>query len=415
MIFTYAPAGLGHLRVTDALVDSRPKKYPYIMLGSYDRFITGIHRFTSTNPIAKWIFTASQYGLFEDLFTFVYRGLLVLASGQVYKKLKEIGNERKDIDEIWVIATHFGMVHQIGAIKEKLIKETGKKVKLIVQVTDDTSQHIWCVRGADLTFVPSHHTLGKLSAYAAAHKMNLSFEVIPYPLSPVLTRKIEGNNWRSKAFLSDKDQINVAVPISGAAVGLPFLTKLIASIETKSSRFKFWVLVKKTMYTNMFLSTLSEHSNVNVITGRNDNEMISLYELLYQNNLMHLEITKPSEQSFKAIISPALVGGSLILFTSPVGRQESENIEFLTRLGLMPRKKIGVKGDGSEVTSYPRAISLSKDPEIAANFILWALQNDLFLKMSDENYKFPEQSLTGGEVGPEGSSDFWQTVIKNFD
>jgi hypothetical protein len=63
LVFTYAPAGLGHLRVTDALVDSRPKDYPFVILGSYDEFITNAHRFSSTNPIAKWIYETSQYGL----------------------------------------------------------------------------------------------------------------------------------------------------------------------------------------------------------------------------------------------------------------------------------------------------------------------------------------------------------------
>ena len=331
LIFTYAPAGLGHLRVTDALVESRSHKYPYIMLGSYDKYITSIHRFFSTNAIAKWIFVASQYGLFEDIFTFFYRSLLIMTSGELYRQIKEIVERRKDIDDVWVIATHFGMAHQLGAIKEKLIKETGKTIRLIVQVTDDTSQHIWCVRGANLTFVPSMDTKKKLEIYSNNHNMNLDFEVSAYPISPILTKKLEGLNLRSKAFLSDTDKINVAVPISGAAVGLTFISTLISSVIKKSNRFVFWVLVKKSVYTSIFLSTLSKMENVNLITGRNDNEMINLYELLYQDNLMHLEITKPSEQAFKAILSPALVGGSTILFASPVGRQEYENIDFLVR------------------------------------------------------------------------------------
>jgi hypothetical protein len=407
LVFTYAPAGLGHLRVTDALVDSRPKKYPYVMLGSYDRFITGMHRFTSTNPIAKWIFTLSQYGLLEDLVTSVYRLILVSTGGQIYKQLKEIIDGRPEVSEIWVISTHFGMAHQIGAIKERLMKDTGKIVRLIVQVTDDTSQHIWCIRGADLTFVPSLETKGEIEVYSKKRKMGLSFAVAPYPLSPSLTDSLEDESLRSKAFLSQTDQINVAVPISGAAVGLSFVSKLIASVGKQSNRFKFWVLVKKSIYTDLFISSLAKMSNVKLITGRNDNEMIYLYELLYQDNLIHLEITKPSEQAFKAILPPSLVGGSIILFTSPVGRQEYENLDFLEKQGLL--------SGSSTPAVYPRAVRLSKDPEIASEFILWSLKHGVFSKMSSSLFKFTPKASASGEVGAGGAKKFWEISEKYFD
>lgn len=415
LIFTYAPAGLGHLRVADALIDSKPKKYSYIMLGSYDRFITNVHRFTSNNPIARLIFTASQYGLLEDFVTFVYRSILIKTSEQIYKQLKNIIDKRTEIDEIWVIATHFGMAHQIGAVKERLIKETGKKIRLVVQVTDDTSQHMWCVRGSDLTFVPSLYSKKMLEKYSDEHKMNLLFEVAPYPLSPELTKKIEGDHVRSKTFSSENEQINVAVPISGATVGISFVAKLITSVQKKSSRFKFWVLVKKSVYTDMFLFTLSKLPNVKIIIGRNDNEMIGLYEQLYRDNLIHVEITKPSEQAFKAILPPSLVGGSLMLFTSPVGRQEFENIDFLVRHELMLKSNYDSgKESNPSLRNYPRAIRLSKDPDIAAGFLLWGVETGLFSKMSAVGFKFSQEAISSGEVGPNGTDEFWKITEKYF-
>ena len=415
LVFTYAPAGLGHLRVTDALVDNRPKEYRYIMLGSYDRFITKFHRFFSVNPIAKWIFTVSQYGLMEDLVTAIYRGILVMTSGQIYKQLTNIVNENRDSEEIWVIATHFGMAHQIGAVKDRIINETGKVVRLMVQVTDDTSQHIWCIRGTDLTFVPSMHTKIELEKYSKKHKMNIDFEVVPYPLCPTLTDQLKDVALRRKSYSSNK-KINLAIPVSGASVGLSYLTKLISGIAKKSNKFVFWVLVKKSMYTDMFLNSISKLPNVKLIAGRNDNEMISLYELLYQDNLINLEITKPSEQAFKAILPPSLVGGSILLFTSPVGRQEYENINFLVRQGLMPRSNYdGVEENNSSLNNYPRAIRLSKNPEIAANFIVWALETGLFAKMSSEEFRFTELASSLGEVGPDGAKKFWDIIQKKFD
>lgn len=285
----------------------------------------------------------------------------------------------------------------------------------MVQVTDDTSQHIWCIRGADLTFVPSLKTKVLLKHYADKHKMNLMFEVAPYPLCPILTKELENIEERVKVYSSNKKQINVAVPISGAAVGLSFITRLISNVVKKSDRFKFWVLVKSSIYTDFFLTNLAKLPNVKLITGRNDNEMISLYELLYQNNLMHLEITKPSEQSFKAILPPSLVGGSILLFTSPVGRQEYENIDFLVRQGLMPRSTYDISGSPNYTTSnFPRAIRLSKDPQIASNFIIWGHESGLFSKLSSSEFRYSDQAIASEEIGPDGAYKFWDLVMKHF-
>ena len=375
------------------------------MLGSYDRFITAIHRFTSNNIVARWIFVISQYGITEDIYTFFYRLALVLSSGNIYKQLKQIITTRPDVDEILVVATHFGMAHQIGAVKKRLMKETGVKIRLIVQVTDDTTQHIWAVGGADLTFVPSKETKEKLSKYAQRWKLCRNFSVIPYPLTPALTRKIGVNEEkRSEAFRSKTKTINVAVPISGAAVGMSYFLTFIKTIKKISKRFRFWVLVKKSAQTTKFVEELERLDNVQLITGRNDNEMINLYELLYQNNLIHIEVTKPSEQSFKAILAPNLVGGSLMLFTSPVGRQEIENLKFLGRHKLLSDR------DGS----VPRAVRLSRDPILAADYMMWGLDSGLFEKMSSESFHFSQESLNSGEVGPEGASKFWQEVEKQF-
>lgn len=415
LIFTYAPAGLGHLRVTDALADSRPANFSYIMLGSYDKFITSFHRFFSTNMVAKWIFTISQYGIFEDIFTSIYTRVLILTSEKIFEQLKEIINEKKEVTEIWIVATHFGMAHQIGHIKERLIKETGKKIRLIVQVTDDTTQHIWCTKGSDLTFVPSLKTKNVMENYAKKRNMNIKFEVIPYPISPTLTAKSPNINKRSEDLLSKDTTINIAVPISGAAVGLNYFSKLISSVTKQTDRVKFFVLVKKSVYTDIFLSVLSKNENVKLIVGRNDNEMVGLYEKLYENNLIHIEITKPSEQAFKALIPPTSIGGSIILFTSPVGRQEYENIDFLVRHGLVTRSKYEeVFPDITKANVYPRGISISKDPELAASFILWGLETGLFSRMSSSKFNFSENARSSGEVSTEGTKIFWKTLQKHF-
>lgn len=411
LIFTYAPAGLGHLRVTDALVDSRPMNVPYLMLGSYDRFITKIHRFTSVNPLGRGIFTFFQNRFMDDFATTTYRSLLLSSSSKVYQQLFEIISSRSDIDEVVIIASHFGMAHQIGKVKERLQKATGKIVRLIVQITDDTTQHIWCVRGADLTFVPSERAKISHESYARRNKMGLKFEVIPYPISPILTEKLPSSSARRKTFKGDSEPVNVVIPVSGAAVGLLYHSRFIHDIVKLSSRVKIWVVIKKSIYTEMFLSSIADMPNVEVVAGRNDNEMIHLYEQVYKKNVIHLEITKPSEQAFKAILPPDTVGGSILLFTSPVGRQEYENLDFLKR-HLLVGSEIGK--EGMAPTEHLRAIRLSSDPLLAAKFVNWAIDSQLFLKMNAENYKFSTDSIKSGEVGTKGASEFWKTLEKYF-
>jgi len=70
VIFTYAPAGLGHLRVTDALYHGLPDGVDPIILGSQDSFIRLAHRFTSIHPIARYIFEWAQHGALTEIFTF---------------------------------------------------------------------------------------------------------------------------------------------------------------------------------------------------------------------------------------------------------------------------------------------------------------------------------------------------------
>jgi hypothetical protein len=413
LVFTYAPAGLGHLRVTGALVNSKPKDIPYVLLGSSDRFITNIHRFTSINPIARKIFEASQYGLIESIFTLLYVWLLRKTTRGIYLRMMEIIDQHTDLTEMTVVATHFGLAHQIGEIKDEITKKTNIKINLVVQVTDDTSQHIWCVKGADITMVPSELTKKLLTEYAMASKIDFNCVVSPYPLSSLLTEKVPSKEGlRNHAFgKGESDPINVIVPISGAAVGLKYLSNLLTSIDRLSTRFHFLIIAKRSNATKDFLMMIGKLRWVELVTGRNDNEVVRLYEKTYVDTLVHIEITKPSEQAFKAMISPDKVGGSILLFTNPVGRQEVDNIYFLKRHGLIPiTSDESINDMVTEEKGVPRGISLPSSEEQAAKFVLWCLTSGLFYRMADPNFKYSPESLMTGEVNDNGAWLFWEKL-----
>ena len=408
LIFTYAAAGLGHLRVTGALVSGRPKGYQYELLGSSDPMVTKVHRLTSINPFFKKVGEAFQYGFLEDLFTKTYVWYLRHNTGEVYRKVIQMIEEQPQAEGVTVIATHFGLAHQIAEIKGKIKRRTGKHVDVVVQVTDDTSQHIWAVKGADITFVPSRQTKEELELYAKSVGIRINAEVSPYPTNPSFSKLLGGGDkTRAKAFETESDEtINVIVPISGAAVGLTYLTKFLLEIDRLSKRFHFWIVAKRSSQTKYFLSEIGRLRWVQLITGRSDNETVGLYEKVYLENLIHIEITKPSEQAFKALIPPTMVGGSVLLFTEPVGRQERDNIQFLKRHRLI------VEGDEEMANikdHFPRAAKLPSDPVHGARCIVRCIDNGAFGKMT-ANFSYSPESMMTSEIDERGTWLFWEKL-----
>jgi hypothetical protein len=159
LILTYAPAGLGHLRIMDSLYDGLPKTVNPVVLGSEDKSIQTIHRLTSIHPIGRAVFEWLQSGPLATTANRFYRWTLRFNTGVVYQEMCRLIEERLDPPrKILVVATHFGLAHKLAAIKEKLEREKGIPIALVVFVSDDTFQHIWYVDGADLLLVASEHT-----------------------------------------------------------------------------------------------------------------------------------------------------------------------------------------------------------------------------------------------------------------
>lgn len=413
LIFTYAPAGLGHLRVTDALVHTRPEGYNYIVLGSSDKLISIAHRITSINPLARKIFEASQYGVFEDVITLFYVWALRRRSEEIYIKLLETIGKYRDLESVTVVATHPSLANQIGEVKEKIRQKTGLMINLVVQVTDDSSQHIWVVKDADLTMVPSRLTRDELIKYAASRKIKFNCEVSPYPVSPILGEELSRKQGsRQVAFQKgESDAINVLVPISGAAVGLRYLADLMLQMDRIYSRFHFLVVAKRSVFTKNFLKELGQLRQFELFTGRSDKEVVDIYEKVYKDYLIHLEITKPSEQTFKCLLPPNKVGGAILLLSQPVGRQEFDNIEFLKR-----HKMLLSPDENGELTveslkdKSPRAVKLPKDVMSASKLISSCLNKGIFEEMTKPDFNYQPESYMTSEIGDNGVWLFWEKL-----
>lgn len=432
LIFAYAPAGFGHLRVTNALYQGLPHDADPILLGAQDKSITLLHRIGSIYYFTRAIYEGMQSGFAEDIMTRAYRSFLRAHTTLLYEQLTTILDQQLQPPEtILIVATHFGLAHQIAAIKERLMNERKVRIILVVQVTDDSPQQMWYVTGSDLIFVPSEYTKLSLEKYGRTAGLEpVRFLVNPYPLSLTLSHSLTENqieDRREQLNLQNNNPINMIIPISGAAVGTEYFTILIDELYKKSHRFAFHVVTKTAPYTQRFIYEMNSRSYVKLYSSSIDKEVIDRYEEVYKQEIISLEITKPSEQSFKALLNCEQRGGSVLLFTEPIGRQEHDNLNFLRRHHLIPLKseedelfKLAQHDTDPhlphdtiflEKAHRWRGLVLPRNPYIAAQFIWWMLRNSLGKNMVQCQESSQHDKLAMDELGPYGVKTFWEKVF----
>ncbi len=429
VVFTYAPAGLGHLRVTNSLSAGLPKGVNTVLLGSSDKGIEAIHKFISIHVITRRLMEWFQRGRPQKIFTYFYRKYLRSGSDEMRRKIEEIFEQQVDVPKTLVIvATHFGLAHKIAAVKKEIENKTGAKIILVVQVTDDTPQYIWYVPGADMIFVPSRNTMFELKEYALKSNLEkVKIEVLPYPVNPLLSKKLSSKSMekRERQMSADTGEvIDFCLPVPGAAVGMDFLHHLIPQLQSKYSNFRFHVVCKEAPFTRKFLQEVKSFPNVLLHTSKHDREIVDVYEKIYEENVISFEVTKPSEQSFKALYDFDMMGGSLLLFSNPVGRQERDNLDFLRRHGLIFDQKAMIRlweyADAGKPLSGSikerlihggkaiRCLQLPFGSQRAANFIWWCMKNRVFESMV-QNYS-KEAANKNFETRSNGVELFWSEV-----
>ena len=425
LVFALAKAGLGHFRVTDALYRGLPSGAA-LLLGTQDDTIEWLHRFVTVHPITRAIGEWIQRGWPQDIFTYFYRDSLRHHTETLYNQMLTILDQRVEQPKrMLVVATHFALAHQMAAIKRKLMLKRGIEVILVVVVTDDSPQHLWAVSGADMTVVPSARTRNALRQYHESQRMApTTWVVAPYPVSLKLGEHLHASRWEARQEQANPvshTQIQVVIPIAGAAVQLDYFEKLV-SLLSAEERLHFWIVSKQGPPTRMFLEKMLGRIRVSLVTSPHDRDVVRLYEQLYAKEVIMLEVTKPSEQAFKALIEPKRVGGSILLFSDPVGRQEHDNIQFLRRHNLIPDKDVQVSlwhlafsgkhlaeatRQIAEELSGWRGLRLPEGAEESATFIRWCLREGIFAKMLEfRGYQ------NHSELSADGVKVFWEKVAE---
>lgn len=398
VVLAYAPTGLGHLRVTNALFEAKPIDAHVAFLSSHEHAASSLHRISSIHPLTRSFMEWTQNGWREELFTRIYTRLLSARTSELHTQLEAILAQYPEPPKrLTFVSTHFSLAHQLVELKEHLREKLKVEARLVVVVTDDSPQKVWLVPGADMIVVPSEVTKHALLQYARKLKQGTpKIEVNPYPLDPRLALELSSDDLKEREKQVDPEsrhKIRVLAPVSGAAVGLTFSASLTHELRKISPRFQFSVVSRESAHTKSFLKKMSARRGVFVHASPSDREVVRLYNSVITKKVYAYEFTKPSEQAFKALLSTEERGGVIMLFTSPVGRQEYDNLAYLAREGLIPdhgmHEKLLIASVGNanppeEIMATAgcwRGVRIPSDPREAADFVNWCLAKGVFSRM----------------------------------
>ncbi len=424
IIFTTSPSGLGHIRVMNALIQGLSPDSDYTTVGVADVSAAKIHALGSRLPIALKITEFIQnHQLPERIVTSIYQKYFSSKTGSLVAQLEKVKADYPLKSRWIIISTHFALAYPVIATKKKLAKKYEVEIFNALIVTDDSPQRIWAAEGADIIFTPSLTTEQKIRSFLP-RKSKTIVESTSFPLSPRLGVKMKEQELsllENQLDPTENETLHISVPVSGAAVQLDYLENVISTLCRE--KFVFTVIGQQNPYTIDFFDSLKRLPRVQLSTSTSSHSTVRFYESsFYQDLRPACEITKPSEQSFKAILKPNEKGGVILLLTDPIGRQESDNLNFLIRnelladeieqqmienylvnLGDIPENQ---KGKLHYKASHWRALKLPSDPRRASIFIRNAKSNGLLYSMLSY---IPE---TKKDLRSDGVNQIWNNIFE---
>lgn len=421
VIFTTAPTGLGHIRVMNALKDGLPdgvnseeigvtsvSASKIHALGSRINFLQEITEFYQTNDFA------------EKLVSSVYKSYQHAKSAKLVGQFKSLKEKYPKVKKWIIVATHFAFAHRIEFAKSEMEEMYGVDIYLFVVMTDDSPQRVWAVEHADMIFAPSDSTATEIKKLLGPDSKAKVYTT-SFPVSPRLTQELKKEEFEKLRFQTEPDSsrhLHIEIPVSGAAVQLPYLQTIIHAL--RNEKYVFTVVGQETKYSKSFFQNIKKYAHVQALTGTSAKQTVKFYEsLFYQPIRPAVEITKPSEQAFKAILKPTQRGGVILLLTAPIGRQEKDNLKFLKRHGLMPDEEVGEVLKSKllnkrftekemvrikHLASHWRAIELPRNPTSAAKFIIELRKSGILSAM------FSYTPDARNELTSNGVNQIWKRI-----
>ena len=422
IVFTSSPTGLGHIRVMDALIDGLAPGNDYATIGVADINASKIHALGSRVPIALKVTEFIQnHFIAESIITKIYQKYFSTRTSGLIQELAKVRQEFPNKTKWIIVSTHFAHAYPVVAVKKKLGERLGVEIFNVLIVTDDSPQRVWTVDGSDIIFVPSELTEAVLRRLLPKDTKT-TVETVSFPISPRLKVKLTEDELELLENQLDpaKDYpLHINIPVSGAAVQLEFLKTVINSLS--QGQFVFTVIGQLTTYTKDFFEKLKTVARVQINTSLSAQETVKYYEsAFFQASRPACEITKPSEQAFKAILKPNEKGGVILLLSDPVGRQEYDNLKFLIRHELLADTQTQKELEDYLVeqgeipqsqkntihynASHWRALKLPANPARTAAFIINAKKTGLLYSMLSY---VPE---TKRDLTSDGVEQIWNSI-----
>jgi len=199
---------------------------------------------------------------------------------------------------------------------------------------------------------------------------------------------------------------------------LEFLMVLIYNLtKFGDNSFQPNIVAVANPFTISFANIVKHLPDTRVHLCSTNQETIEKYTQIFnESEPITLEITKPSEQTYKALLTPTQNGGVILLLTAPIGKQEEDNLEFLQRHHLVPSQEqcqllVGLSNLSSnekeillkQATKW-RAVILPDNPQEAVKFIYNLKINNVFTQM--QKYKRPKIN----ELSDKGVVQFWESI-----
>lgn len=346
-IFPTVATGLGHIRVTRAIIESLSGSGPIYLFEAKKSLAESLHKISSSGVVARKLLVWSQSGALENFFSLIFKIFLRLKARSVVvdlaRYLEKIPNKK-----CVLVCTHFGVCWQIASQIKSLQLGLNKEIKIVLVVTDDSPQKMWAVP-VDVIFCPSHKTAVAISK-SLPRKSKTKIVVSNYPLATCFESRLEKEDIQAKV-----DQIqgisrrtNICIPVSGASVHLGWYQAFINSVRENLKSAHFVVIVRESKSNKKFIRWCSERDGfIELIKAKKDWDLISLYQKAYTDMVFSFEVTKPSEHIFKARLPFGCRGGVILLLAPPVGRQEYDNLKFLKVNGYLEKKAFILPTDPS--------------------------------------------------------------------
>lgn len=429
IVFVATDAGAGHLRPALALIAALLESINCLQIPTIS---TRTHRRGSRELRLMHIinFVALHKKFQNMVYAPISRQLLLSQDGinvinEVEKQIRLAINQSKK--EIVFIHTNPDPAYIAGFYKHQLEQKHDVKITNVVVITDhffSRVQCIWALIDADIIVAPDHQTkkliqrdllywCDKLTRRRKDRSKHLPKVIVcAFPQDPSFGQELSGplHTKRKENLSPDSNKaVNVAIPLGGAAPGMPFLADLSKNLRN-SGKFNLWTLFKQAdgdQETQIYEQMMKDlEATTQVVT--NNQQLIQAYsDRFNSDNPPDVVIVKPGELSNQTMFDPSQVGGAIFLFTEPVGDQEVQNLLFFqSEEGgrIIPDEKenqalIGLilqlvqsgtdnANDNPELKSFQekakkwRGLSLPRDPQQAALFIVGLKKFGIFAAMS---------------------------------